>query len=328
MNELRREPLLGRWVLVTKESLPPDAYGPFVTPSQEVCPVCNHSEDEEILSRQTDTGTIKVLHQHNAYFLSAESLNRRGLSMYDLMDSVGRTELVVEISEHGKPLETASVDHLKTLLDIYHERMTVLEEDPMIRQVLVYKNCGGGSGDTCGHAHSFISAMPVIPKTIKEELDGAKSYYEYKERCIFCDIMKEELRIGERVVMETDACVVITPFAGRFPFEFWLLPKRHGCSYRDTNEEERQAIAYTLLRVLRRFAKLLKGAPYNMIFHTSPSRIPRHSQWHTLGEDFHWHIEVMPRLTGITGFELGAGMHILTTSPEDAAKYLKEVQDD
>ncbi|RME69846.1 MAG: galactose-1-phosphate uridylyltransferase, partial [Nitrospirae bacterium] len=120
----------------------------------------------------------------------------------------------------------------------------------------------------------------------------------------------------------------ITPFAGRFPFECWLLPKRHSCSYRDTTEEERAGIAEVLLKTLRRLVGVLKDVPYNIVFHTSPARIPRHSQWHTLGEDFHWHIEIIPRLTRITGFELGGGMFILRTSPEDAAKYLKEVQDD
>jgi len=307
--------------------MPPDAYGPFQELSSPACPVCDHATEKEILLKKTDYGIIKVVHQTKSYFMSAESLNRRGLSMYDLMDSVGRTELVIEVAEHGKSLEEVSVQHIKTLLDIYHERTIALEENPVIRQVIIYKNCGIGSGDACGHAHSFISAMPVIPKTIKEELDGARAYYEYKERCIFCDIMKEELRMQQRVVIDSESCVVITPFAGRFPFEFWLLPKKHSCSYKDTTDSERTSIAEVLLSMLRRFSKLLKGAPYNLVLHTSPARIPRHSQWHTLGEDFHWHIEVMPRLTGITGFEIGAGMHILTTSPEDSAKYLKEVQD-
>ncbi len=327
MNELRREPLLGRWVLVPKNSLPPDAYGPFEGPGGQSCPVCDHSQEEVIIERQTDSGQIRVILSGDSLFLPSGGLNRRGLSMYDMMDSVGRTELVAEFTEHQRPLETASQEHIKALLDIYHERMHTLEAEPMVRQVMVYKNCGGGSGDTCGHAHSFVSAMPVIPKQIKEELDGAKSYYDYKERCIFCDIMKEELRMAERVVIETDTAVVITPFAGRFPFECWLIPKRHNCSFKDTTEEERAGIALTLLTLLKRFTRVLRGVPYNMVFHSSPARIPRHSQWHTLGEDFHWHIEIIPRLTMITGFELGAGMFILKTSPEDAAKYLKEVQD-
>ncbi len=328
MNELRREPLLGRWVLVSKNSLGPDAYGPFEEQHPERCIVCEHPRQESILSKDTDSDTITVVPYEQTYLKPSKALNRRGLSMYDIMDSTGHTELVIELPEHGRALETVSETHMKTLLDVYHERLSELEEDPMVRQVLIYKNCGGGSGDACGHAHSFISAMPVIPRAIKEELDGARAYYEYKERCIFCDIIREESRMAERTVIENDVSVAITPFASRFPFEFWLFPKKHSCSFRDTEDQERQGLASVLLSMLKRLRKLLRAAPYNLVLHTSPARIPRHSQWHTLGEDFHWHIEVIPRLTGITGFELGAGMHILTTSPEDAAKYLKEVQDD
>jgi UDPglucose--hexose-1-phosphate uridylyltransferase len=160
---------------------------------------------------------------------------------------------------------------------------------------------------------------------VKEELDGAKQYFAYKERCIFCDLIREELRVGSRVIIETRNFVAFCPYASKFPFESWIMPKRHSCAFQDISTDEIEDMALMLSSVLKKLRASFDGVSFNYFIHSAPNRIPRKNHWHTLGEDFHWHLEIMPRLLRTSGFEWGSGFYILPTSPEKAAQYLKEV---
>ncbi len=330
MNQLRREPLLGRWVAVLERSLKPDEYVFSSEVSSGTCHICQGSGANEEVEVVYDSGgnwIAKVIRDSISVFAPYGDLGRKGKGMYDLMNSYGETEIVIESPDHEIAPEDRGREHMEVIIDLFLRRVTELEKDERIRYVMVHKNCGLPSGDTCGHPHSLITATPVIPMRIKAELDGAKHYYGYKERCIFCDILREEIRLSERVIMNTEHYLVFCPFATRFPFEFWILPKRHNCSFKEINEDEKKELATVMTVMLKKLRKVLNNPPYNYVLHTAPSRIPRMEHWHTLGEDFHWHIEVMPRIKRLTGFELGSGMYILSTSPEDASKYLKEVSD-
>ncbi|NOZ24829.1 MAG: HIT domain-containing protein [Nitrospirae bacterium] len=330
MNEIRREPLLGRWVAVLSESMKPEDYlSETGFPEEGHCQLCHEESGEpvEIYSVRDDSGKwlVKVVPAMVPVFSPEGDLGRKGIGIYDKMNAIGVNEMLIESPQHGVPPEDLGAEQMLRVVETFSARMLELEKDARIRHIMLHKNCGSPSGDTYGHPHSLITATPVIPKRVKEELDGAKLYYEYKERCIFCDIMREEERLKDRVVLESPHFVVFCPYAARFPFEFWILPRRHNCSFRDVTGEEMAGLAETLTVMFKKLRRLLKNPPYNYVLHTAPSRIPRRNHWHTLGEDFHWHIEVMPRIRSIGSFELGSGMYTLTTSPEDAAKYLKEV---
>ncbi len=331
MNELRREPLLGRWVVVFKESMSPDKYRPpQEQPVEGSCMLCKLEGDaEEVLSFESDgKKMVRVLRTDESIFSMKGQLGRRGVGMYDMMNSFGVSEVVIESPEHKVAPEDMGADQMERVIRAYLSRFENLEADDRIRYIMIHKNCGALSGDQCGHAHSFITATPIIPKRIKEELDGAKDYFGYKERCIFCDIMREEVRFNQRIVKETEHFIAFCPFAARFPFEIWILPKRHGCYFKEITEEEIKDLSVMMTSVIKKLRRVLNNPPYNYVFHSAPSKIPKRAQWHTLGEDFHWHIEIMPRVRRLTGFELGSGMYTLTTSPEDAAKFLKEVSDE
>jgi len=168
-------------------------------------------------------------------------------------------------------------------------------------------------------------ATPMIPKTVKDELDNAKQYFTYKERCIFCDIISEELRVGERVILETKKFVAFCPYAAQFPFESWIIPKRHSCAFNEITYDEIEDMGLILMSVLKKLRNIFRDPPFNYYIHTAPNMVPRRDHWHTLGEDFHWHLEIMPRIIRTSGFEWGSGFYILPTSPENAAKYLREV---
>jgi UDPglucose--hexose-1-phosphate uridylyltransferase len=169
----------------------------------------------------------------------------------------------------------------------------------------------------------------VTPLTLAEELTSAKEHYQGKERCLFCDLIQQELESGERVVVLGDQFIAMAPFASRFPFEIFLAPRYHHHSFAEINDDMIRHLAVTLKEVLLRIKKCLNDPPYNFLIHTIPNvkaRPKRASYWDTIEVDFHWHIELIPRLTRIAGFEWGTGFYINPTAPEEAAKYLREVE--
>jgi UDPglucose--hexose-1-phosphate uridylyltransferase len=329
MHELRKDPLLGRWVAVLGESTPPSEYRFNEDNTSDTgCPLCPGGEGEtqkEIASiREEGKWLVRVIPHFKPIFQIEGDLGRRGVGMYDRMNNIGANEIVIETPEHNKTPEDMGTEQIMRVFSIYRDRLSDLERDARLRYVFVYKNHGKGAGAFFSHPHSLVVATPIIPKRIKEELDGAKHYYAYKERCIFCDMMREEMRMGERVIYETRDFIAFSPYAPKFVFEFWILPKRHGCAYQDITPSEIEDLSLMMTTMIKKLRKVLNNPPYNYVIHTAPNRIPRKDHWHTLGEDFHWHIEVMPRLIRMSGFEWGSGFYVLTTSPEEGAKYLRE----
>jgi UDPglucose--hexose-1-phosphate uridylyltransferase len=335
MHELRKDPLLGRWVAVLNNSKPPSGY--LLAPeneSEKDCLFCSGKENElpaEIMSipnHGPDTSPIKwwtrVVPNVSPVFRVEGDLGRRGEGMYDKMNSVGATEIIVESPYHSVRPEDIGLDQMARVLITYRDRIADLEKDQRLRYTLIYKNSGVSSGAVSSHPISHLVSTPVIPKRVKEELDGAKQYFAYKERCIFCDFISEELRFGGRVIIETRSFIAFCPYASKFPFEFWILPKRHSCAFQDISTEEIEDMALIFSAVLRKLRAVFDGVSFNYFIHSAPNRIPRKNHWHTLGEDFHWHLEVIPRLLMTSGFEWGSGLYILPTSPEEAAKYLRE----
>ncbi|MCX7793373.1 MAG: galactose-1-phosphate uridylyltransferase [Thermodesulfovibrionales bacterium] len=327
MHELRKDILLGRWVVVLRESKGPDYY--YIPPSSEegACLFCQESFFQKDILTLGDPGRwkVKVVPNPEPVLRVEGDLGRRGIGIYDAMNSIGANEIIIESPYHDKTPEELGTEHLRAVIEAYRLRIEDLHRDARLRYVLIYKNHGRLAGAHYNHPHSSLMATPIIPKRLKEELDGAKQYYGYKERCIFCDIMHEELSKGVRVVLETSHMIAYCPFAPRFPFEVWLMPKRHNCAFQESSSQELDDLSHVLYEILRKMKALFGDLPYNYVLHTAPNRIPRRNHWHTLGDDFHWHIEFMPRLQRTGGFEWGSGFYILQTSPEDAAKFLREV---
>jgi UDPglucose--hexose-1-phosphate uridylyltransferase len=329
INELRKDPLLGRWVAVLSDSKPPSEYNhPPENSGETSCILCPGHESETPLEiaaiRDGNKWWTRVIPEFKPVFQIEGDLGRKGVGMYDKMNSIGANEIIIESPEHNKPPEDIGIEQVLRVIRMYRGRVADLERDPRLRYILIFKNYGKGAGAAYTHPYSEVVATPIIPKRMKEELDGAKQYYSYKERCIFCDMMREEMRLGDRVVFETKDFIAFSIFAPKFPFEFWIVPKRHVCAFQDISDSEMEDLSVMLSTMVKKMRKVLKDPPYNYVVHTAPNRIPRRDHWHTLGEDFHWHIEAAPRLFTSSGFEWGSGFYVLTTSPEDAAKYLRE----
>jgi UDPglucose--hexose-1-phosphate uridylyltransferase len=336
LHELRKDPLLGRWVAVLTQSRSPSEY---ILPPEEgnenICILCAGKENEtppEIMSvpKSNPDKTVKgwwirTIPNFEPVFQVEGELGRRGEGMYDKMNSIGSNEIIIESPEHAVRPEDIGLDQMLRVIMTYRDRMAELEKDPRLRYTLIYKNSGKEAGALFSHPISHIASTPVIPKRVKEELDGAKQYFDYKERCIFCDIAREELRVGSRIILETNDFIAFCPYASKFPFDSWIVPKRHCCAFQDIKTEEIEDMAFILSSVLKKLRSVFNGLSFNYFIHSAPNRIPRKNHWHTLGEDFHWHLEIMPRLLRTSGFEWGSGFYILPTSPEYAAKCLKEV---
>jgi UDPglucose--hexose-1-phosphate uridylyltransferase len=194
-----------------------------------------------------------------------------------------------------------------------------LQKDARFRYILIFKNQGAEAGATLEHTHTQIIATPVVPKRVNEELDGARAHYEQRERCIYCDLVAQELESEVRIVGRNDGFVAIAPFAARFPFETWILPMRHGAAFEAATAAEVHDLADLLGQTLRRLRTALDDPAYNYVLHTAPARGDE------VGDFYHWHLEIMPKLTRVAGFEWGSGFYINPTPPEVAAATLREL---
>jgi UDPglucose--hexose-1-phosphate uridylyltransferase len=331
MPELRKDPVASRWVIIsTERGRRPSDFG--TEPEREragFCPFCPGNESKtppEVLAYRANGGgpnssgwQLRVVPNKFPALQIEGDLGRQGDGMYDKMNGVGAHEVIIETPEHGETLASMSAQRVEDVLWAFHDRVLDLKKDQRFRYILIFKNSGRAAGASLDHPHSQLIATPIIPKRVREELDGAKEYFNYKERCVFCDIVRQELNQGVRVINENDDFVAIAPFASRFPFETWILPKMHEPFFEDAQKHEYVNLAKLLRDLCLRMEKVLINPPYNLIIHSSPLR-------ETDGRYYHWHIELMPKLTQVAGFEWGSGFYINPTPPEDAAKYLRDAK--
>ena len=340
MSELRKDPIIDRWVIIAKErSRRPNEFQPeSVAHAGGFNPFATGHEDRtppEIVAWGREEGAaanspgwkVRVVPNKFPVLDSDGELDSQGLGMFDLMNGVGAHEVIIENTNPEWDMATASPEEMIAVLDAYVSRMTSLQSDPRFRYILVFRNQGTGAGATLAHPHSQIIALPITPKQVKEKLDAAREYYERKKRCIFTDVIRQELAMGDRVVEENEHFVVLSPFAARFPFELQIYPRRHCHDFALIEPEERAELAGVLTRSLRRIQKTLGDPAYNLMIHTAPVlHEGSTANWHTIAKDFLWHIEILPRLTKIAGFEWGTGFYVNPVSPENATKFLRDVE--
>ena len=336
MPELRKDPVIGRWVIVaTERGKRPSAYAKEHEAKQGgFCPFCrgqeHHTPPEVLAYREANSAKdapgwwVRVVPNKFPALLVEGGLQRRGEGMYDRMNGVGAHEVVIETPDHERSLADFSSHELQEVLWAFRDRVIELKKDKRFRYVMIFKNHGREAGASLDHPHSQMIALPVVPKRVQEELEGSRRYWEYKERCVFCDILHQEETDQLRIIRENDAFTAIAPFASRVPFETWILPKEHALYYHEIQKNQVVALAELLGGLLARMKEVLNDPPYNFMIHTAPferTGIPY----------YHWHIEVIPKLTRVAGFEWGTGFYINPTPPEDAARFLTngtaEVQD-
>lgn len=333
MPELRKDPVVGRWVIIATERA--RRPGIFFDSQANVfngapCPFCNNQEPEIYSVRSHPQGPweVRIVRSGTPLLLTHAKSQRRGHGLYDVVNDHGTHEVVIETPEHIANMADLSQDQIRKVFEAYAVRYNELEKNQGFQYVIAYKNYGWAAGSRkIGHSRSQIIAMSVNPFSTKEKLSGAKNYFDYHERCLYCDMVRQELEAKVRVVAETEHFVAITPFAPRFVFETWVLPKKHHCDFGRGVAGQEHDLAGMMKTILTKFKLGIDDPAYNYVIHTAPFRHGEKStKWRTIEQDYHWHIEVMPRLTRVAGFEKGSGFYISSIPPENAAEFLREVR--
>jgi len=330
---------LDRWVIVAAErgDRPFTFDAPRSRSGSGFCPFCPGNEDktpQEVWAVRPEGGKrdgpgweVRVVpNKYPALAIEGE-VARQGLGIYDMMNGVGAHEVIIESPDHDFKLREASEEHMRIILTAYQERIRDLRRDERLRYGLVFRNYGERAGASLDHPHSQLIALAITPKIVKDKLNAAWEYYRDKERCVFCDMISQELHLGERVVSESEHFVVLCPFAARFPYEVVIFSKQHCHDFCLMDETMLSEFGGTLKDTLRRIAQALDDPPYNYVLHTAPNTVPRPGRphyWGTLALDYHWHLELLPRVTRTAGFEWGTGFYINPVAPELAAERLRQ----
>ena len=331
MPELRKDPIVGRWVIINTENArrPSEISRPDLTrPEGGTCPFCPGNEKltpPEIMAYRDNCSTpngpgwsLRVVPNRYPALRVEGTLDRVGVGLYDKMSGVGAHEVIIDTPEHGKDISDLDSARMEEVLWAYRERILDLKRDVRLKYVLIFKNQGRRAGAALEHSHSQLIALPIVPKTVIEEMEGAKRYFGYRDRCVYCDIVRQELQDKSRLVLENPDFMVIMPFAARFPFEMWLLPKRHDSSFENSQKHDFVLLSKIFSESLRRMNRALDHPDYNFFLHTSPFADLNNPY-------YHWHFEITPRVARTAGFERGTGFYINPTPPETAAAYLRDI---
>ena len=334
---MRKDIFTDRWVIVAE----PDGLQPVnfhfkkFKKDKKFCPFCENNEaatPPEIFAIRSPGSfangpgwVVRVVPNSNPRLRIEGQLGRRAEGFHDLMNGVGAHEIIAETPDHDRSLHQLKVEELADVIRAYVARIADLEGDRRMRYVLIFKNYGEGAGaHTISHSISQLMALSVTPRVVKTKLTIARDYFTLKERCMYCDVIQQELKSGQRVTAENDDFVAFAPFASRFPFEMGVFPKFHSSTFRRISPAQIQNLARILREVLQKLDRAAGGPPYNLSLHDRPSLRQREGYWKTIEEDFHWHIEILPQILRITGFEWASGFFYNPVPPELAARWLSE----
>lgn len=338
-NELRKDYLLDRWVVIATERSrrPTDLTKPKPqTANNPVCPLCVgkenmtppavmlYTKENGEIKRSQDPPTgeraknwlVRVIPNLFPAFSPPKQLQDTALIVKNgsLWDAIGQHEVIIESPNHDEDPADAELPQLELVINTYIDRLKELSAKPYVEYVSIFRNYGLEAGASLSHAHSQIIATPMVPSTIREEQKASKAFYDHHGKCVFCDIIERETK-GPRLVFEDEDFVVLAPYASINPLEFWIIPKRHAPNILNLTKPEISAFAKTLKSSLKALKDLVNDPPYNYGIHLAINPEAKDS--------YHWHLEVYPKLAIWAGFEKSTGTYINTVTPETAAESLR-----
>lgn len=322
--ELRKDPITRSWVGV--------GHGNGVPATSDACPLCSgHAgDDAKPLLELSASGSprVRVIPHFDPLYGIEGDADRTPDGMYDRMRAVGAHEIIIESPEHDQALSSMSDDQIDLVLQAYASRIIDLKRDRRFKYVTVFQNRGVLSGAEWSHPYSQITATMFVPRRVLYELRSARTWFAEKERCVFCDIVRQEERQGVRMVDTQGDYVAFCPYASRVPFETWVMPRRHNHLFENPGPElNRRNLASLLGRVLRRLAAVSDS--YHLVLHTAPNTVhPKgelNKYWRTLAEDFHWHIEILPIVEQRSKSYSIKEVYFNSFLPEQAAERLRKV---
>lgn len=329
MADLRMDPTTGNWIIVGKTGGWDNSFH-----QPEECPFCPGKEEinpPPITTINDSQGNwlVRVLPDKFPVFIIEEELGSEGDGVYDKMHNFGAHEIIIENPKHGSSLSSLELNEITQVISVYRDRISDLKNDRRLRYILIFKNQGVAAGSQINHVHSHLIGTPVIPQRIDLELKSARKHYNFKERCLFCDIIRQENEQGLRVVDSNEEFIALCPFAPRFPYETWILPLKHFSSFQNHLSSKDTVIAFaTLLKTTLQRIEAFTPA-YHVVLHISPnekSPFLAGKDWKFLPHGFHWHLEILPRISNIARFKREEEFFTNPLTPEEATQQLKAVK--
>ena len=323
MPKLRQNIVTGEWVVIAPERAKrPEDFVMASSPKRPLddkCPFCLSNIDSayQFSIKDAETQNIYVIPNKFPAFSKADGLIQEGGDLYCSTKSLGGHEVII-LKDHQKEIFDGGAEMLMELFGVYQKRILYYNQDPTIEYSMPIHNFGPEAGASIEHPHSQFFASSIMPNLISKEITGAKAFYEDKHQCVFCAMIEEEKRQGVRVVAENDDFIAFTFFASRFPFETWVLPKKHMPTYETIDKGILENLAKIVYDVMSKLNNAIKSPPFNWWIHTGPTKKDH------LDDFYHWHMEIAPRVSKFGGYEMGSGIVIDVVSPELAAQFLKK----
>jgi UDPglucose--hexose-1-phosphate uridylyltransferase len=335
MSQMRKDVFTGRWVIMDETTAvrPSDFHFNKFDRQTTFCPFCETNEastPREVFAIRKPGSTanaagwsVRVVPNVAPRLRIEGDLGRRAEGIHDLMNGVGAHEIIAETPHHDRSLHDLQTHEICDVVRAYLARLQDLEGDKRMRYVLIFKNHGELAGaHTISHSISQLMGLSVTPRAVKTKLILARDYFREKERCIYCDVIQQEIKQGKRVVAENQEFLAVAPFASRFPFEMAVLPKSHSCAFSRISSSQVEKLASILREALQKLDRTLGGPPYNLFLQDRPFLRPRTGYWTTIEDDFHWHLEILPQVMRVSGFEWSSGFFYNPVPPEVAARCL------
>lgn len=311
----------------------------------ETCPFCRGNEEltPPEIKREPEGDDWQIRIVENLYPVLGNDRSQPGLvfGLQQAIDGYGRHEVIVDHHQHGIAVHEMSHSHLARLFGTYRQRMHELYQlDERLKYVLVFKNFGPAAGASMAHTHSQLIATPVVPQNVFDEVLYSHEYFKRNHQCIFCSLINEaltfeakiydresgqilrQINVGQYIVERGEKFIAIKPFASRYEWEVHILPLQHSSNFMQTTNDDLDDLAKVVQRTMARLDAVIGGAQYNFFLHT----LPQSDEFQANHTSYHWHLEICPRTSIPTGFELGSGLFVNTISPEQAAEKLRAVQ--
>lgn len=334
MPEFRKDIILDEWVIIASERAkrpemfkeekikienPPGMVCPFDKGNENMTPpeILRLDINGNVIENSNPDWQIRVVPNKFPALKPLAAPGSKLYGIYSIMDGFGLHEVIINSSQHISHLSNLSKSQIRLIVDVYARRLREIKKDPRIESLIIMLNQGKDAGASLEHTHSQIFALPINSPVLEKELRGTLRYYRRHKRCAVCEILVFEAKENKRVVFENSHFVIIHPFASRNPFETWIIPKKHYPNFENIEEEEIQSFAECLKILVDFFYNELSNPSFNYYIHTGPL--------HTKTDHhYHWHFELIPKLSIKAGFEIATGIDICITTPEDTVKFMKE----
>ena len=327
-NQIRQNKITKEWVIYAPDR--GDRPRDFIKANKKIklpahdrsCPFCSGNEDKltEIIMEMPDKNgswqTRVVPNKYPALSPEGDTL-RVGEDIYVKMNSYGRHEVIIESPYHNRDLSQMTSEEIHRVIETYHKRYVDLMRTNKNMIPLIFRNHGKQAGTSLLHPHSQLIVTGFVPHHIRWNEIEAQRYHDEWGRCVFCDMMKYEMKKRIRIVMEEKTMVAFVPYAADVPFEVWIMPRHHQADFGKISDEEKSDLVIILKILLSIYYTKLNDPDYNYNINTS-------ARYRTQEPQVHWYLQIMPRLMTRAGFEIGSGMSINPSLPEDDASLLRD----